>query len=106
MKSVLATIPLIMLLVGCDAADLLDVRSANLRSASLKLKQGMTEATAINIVGFAPDSADLGTCGTNTKKGAWTCKTLTFKSLGNDKQLMVREALVKGVWRVNSWNVY
>jgi hypothetical protein len=100
MKYASAIIPFILLLAGCDAADLRDIRSA-----SLKLQQGMTEVEAINVVGFPPDSADLGTCGTNTKKGAWTCRTLTFNGLGNNHRLMVIEALVDKVWRVNSWSV-
>jgi hypothetical protein len=99
MKFFLLSIPLLVLLSSCDAADFRDVKSA-----SLKLKQGMTEAQAINVIGFEPDSAELDTCGAKTKKGEWTCRTLTFSGLYDD-DLIITEALAGKVWRINNWSV-
>lgn len=100
MKSFFTIVPLIVLLSGCD-----DATYRNVKAASLKLQQGMTEAEAISAIGFPPDSAELKTCGTRTKSGSWSCRILTFHSLNNRQELRVEEALVGDVWRVNSWYI-
>lgn len=101
MKSDFAIITLVFLLSGCAASDFRDVRSA-----SLKLQLGMTEAEAINVVGSPPDTAELGTCGADTKEGGWTCRTLTFQNAFDLHRLIVHEALVDKAWRVSSWHTF
>jgi len=65
----------------------------------------MTENQAIAALGYAPDSAEVVTCG-EERGTAWQCRRLSFDSQGTDQRhpLIVYEASQGGVWRVDSWS--
>jgi len=46
----------------------------------------MTEEQAIAAIGYAPNTAEVVSCGGGTRGAAWECRMLYFGSSGNDQQ--------------------
>lgn len=89
---------LFLLLTGCATAPSGPVWNAS--QATMRLDVGITEAEAINRIGWAPERAEITSCGPAYER--WTCRQLFFGYLGN--RLMVILENFGGVWRVRSWS--
>ncbi len=72
----------------------------NASQASTKLDLGITEAEAINRIGWAPEKVAMTDCGPAHER--WSCRQLFFGYLGN--RLMVILEAYGGVWRVRGWS--
>ena len=87
----------LIVLGGCATADW------NLSGASRRLEQGMTEDQVTALLGAAPHSVSLNTCGSATPH-PWQCKQYNYRN-GWGASLFIRfEQGSDGVWRVNSWD--
>jgi len=73
------------------------------RAASLALSEGLTEAEAINRIGWRPNYAEIKTCGSNSPY-PWTCRILYFGPPGNQLMLFFERGR-SGNWVVNGWSI-
>jgi hypothetical protein len=71
---------------------------------SLRLSEGMTEQDAIAAIGYQPNMVESETCGTNSKRGAWDCRVLTYGNRQNNLTILERRS--GGSWVVNSWSMF
>lgn len=78
-----------------------------IRLATFRLNNGITETEAARILGFLPDQVELQTCGGNTGE-PWTCKVWTYKLVEdrypyNSTWLNILFYEEYSNWGVNSW---
>jgi hypothetical protein len=74
--------------------------------SSLRLSEDMTEQQAINAVGYSPNKAELSTCGTESARGPWKCRVLTFGESYNNLTVFERDDgddTIGRLWVVNHW---
>jgi hypothetical protein len=79
-------------------------------SASLQLKQHMTEEDVVRTLGSQPVSTSLSTCGTALNAAPWHCKTMEYRDspygLGSKLlTIVLQQNSSTGVWVVNGWRV-
>ena len=75
----------------------------NYAAMGAKLDQGMTEAAVLAILGHAPSSVSLSTCGRDTGK-PWTCKVETFgRSYSGTSLTVYFQKSSAGIWLAASW---
>ena len=93
-------------IVACTLAVLASLGGcASLSDASRHLEQGMTESQVTTLLGSAPQSVSLDTCGSATRH-PWQCKQYRYSN-GWGNSLYIRfEQDPDSVWRVNSWDSY
>ena len=78
---------------------------ASLNDASRRLEPGMTESQVTALIGSAPQSVSLDTCGSKTP-APWQCKQYKYSNgWGNSLYIRFQQGS-DSVWRVNSWDSY
>ena len=81
-------------------------RTINWGAKSALLNLGMTEQQVMKTVGTAPNKVEMETCGQQTKRGAWTCKTHTYGSGVNKLRVWFQQSSNDRMWHLVSWNVF
>ena len=78
-------------------------QAPTLKQQSLLLKIGMSEREVTKLLG-PPSQAEVSTCGGNTPRGPWTCRTVTYQN-GQRSDLRALFSEKAGEWWLNSWTV-
>jgi hypothetical protein len=97
---------LFCLIVAMVVATASSARTINWGAKSALLDLGMTEQQVMKTVGTAPNKVEMETCGQQTKRGAWTCKTHTYGSGVNKLRVWFQQSPNDRMWRVVTWNVF
>jgi hypothetical protein len=81
-------------------------QTVNWGAKSALLDLAMTEQQVTKTVGSAPNKVEMETCGQQTKRGAWTCKTHTYGSGVNKLRVWFQQSPNDRMWRAVSWKVF
>jgi hypothetical protein len=73
-------------------------RCQDIGCLTLQLREDMTEAEVVSILGYRPGVVTLETCGQRSNRGSWDCKIYRFGTL----RVLFRRT-DDGEWVVNSW---
>jgi hypothetical protein len=109
MRGRIATLVAASLVTGCCAGGYPAVSGANPApfdafQASMKLAVGMPADVAILVIGWAPVSAEVKSCGVLAGY-EWTCQVLKFGWWENNQLLVYIAPTPDGRGAVNSWSV-
>src|SRR5580658_6800104 len=110
MRGRIATLVAASLVTGCCAGGYPAVSGANpvpfeAFQASMKLAVGMPADVAILVIGWAPVSVEVRSCGVLAGY-EWTCQVLKFGWWENNQLLVYIAPTPDGRGAVNSWSVH